>query len=205
MNVTGLKAQIKNSDRVNVFLDGKYSFSLTLDQLLESGLKKGSELNDGDLAVLKKLSADGKMRARALEWVMNRPRSLQEFREYCYRRKIDTALSDAWQSDFQTKKYLDEERFADWFAEMRVRKLKSKRSVVQELMSKGITRSLAENVVSEKLQKDDDSLTQLIHKLQNRSRYQDEKKLIAYLIGKGFAYQDIKLALSQARAGAERG
>ena len=52
---------------------------------------------------------------------------------------------------------------------------------------------LAEDEVS-----DYDSLIELIERKRRQTRYQDDQKLIAYLVRQGFNYQDVRSALDQA-------
>ena len=105
MKITKLTSQIKNPDRVNVFIDTKYSFSLTLNQLLEQKVKVGTELTERDIKRLTKLSEDGKLRARALEWVLLRPRYAREIKKYLQKKGVEQALIDAILVDFAEKKY----------------------------------------------------------------------------------------------------
>ena len=62
MTVTALKQQIKNSERVSVFVDGKYSFSLGYNDVIEHKIKLGLELNEPRIKELEKLSAEGKLK-----------------------------------------------------------------------------------------------------------------------------------------------
>ena len=78
MKITAIKAQQKNPDRVSVFADGTYVFSLTIDQVLQTGLKRGIEIGQAELDTYKKLSADGKLKARTYEWLLGRPHSTKE-------------------------------------------------------------------------------------------------------------------------------
>src|SRR5438105_4270496 len=105
MKITAIKQQVKNPERVSVFVDGKYEFSLSLDELLREKLNKDSELDKGDVKRLKKLSADGKLRTRALEWVLNRPHSGREFGDYLYRKKAEPEQIEQWRREFQEKGY----------------------------------------------------------------------------------------------------
>ncbi|MDQ5958652.1 MAG: regulatory protein, partial [Patescibacteria group bacterium] len=89
MKITKLSVQVKNTDRVNVFIDNKYTLSLTLNQILEQKLKVGLELDQSDVNILQKLSQDGKVRARALEWVLLRPHSQKELKQYLQKKQID--------------------------------------------------------------------------------------------------------------------
>lgn len=196
MKITQLKQQVKNPERVSVFIDGKYSFSLTLDQLLQEKLKKDVEVDDARLKALKKLSEEGKLRARTLEWVLRRPHSTKELREYLYKKQVEKDLSDQLTIEMQEKGYINDEEFARWFAENRLRKNKSRREITAELSAKGISRETTSAILESMLSNDEKSqISSLIKKLQKRTRYQDEKKLIEYLQRKGFRYSEIKEVL----------
>jgi regulatory protein len=204
MKLTSIKAQVKNENRVSVFVDGKYSFSLSLDQLLEEKLKKNDELDESRIKQLKKISDEGKLKQRTLEWVMGRPHSTREFRDYLYKKQADKDLIEAWVVEFSDKKYLDDIRYAKWFADIRRRKNKSTRAITAELYSKGISSVTIQSVITELDNEESDNekteneaLVELVNKLRNRPRYQDEQKLISYLIGKGFSYGAIKEVLKQ--------
>ena len=200
MKITQIKQQIKNPERVSVFLDGKYSFSLTLDQLLNEKLKKDDELDTERVKELMRLSDEGKVRVRALEWLMGRPHSTREFRDYLYRKKAEKELIEKLVEEFSDKKYLNDENFARWFAELRMRKNKSMRAIKSELASKGVSPVTIQSVVTEldMIENEEDALIKLVNKLSTRPRYiADPKKLIAHLITKGFRYSDIKDALEQ--------
>src|SRR5690606_12171947 len=107
MKITSIKQQVKNPERASIFVDGKYAFSLSLNELVAEGLKIGQELDDVEQKRLKKVSDDGKLKARALEWVMNRPRSVREFRDYMFRKKADPDLADKLIAEFTNKKYVN--------------------------------------------------------------------------------------------------
>jgi hypothetical protein len=89
MKITSIKQQVKNPERVSIFVDNKYEFSLSLDELVKYKLKNNDELTAADVKKYKKISADGKLRGRSLEWLMNRPHSEREFRDYLYRKKAE--------------------------------------------------------------------------------------------------------------------
>ena len=101
MKITKLSAQVKNPDRVNVFLDGKYSFSLTIDQVLEHKVKKDLEIDEQDVKKFEKLSLDGKLRQRALEWLMIRPHSEKEVMDYFRRRLMVNRQGHGWMNLFR--------------------------------------------------------------------------------------------------------
>jgi regulatory protein len=193
--ITAIKAQVKSDERVSIFIDGKYSFSLNLDQLLQEKIKKNDEIDEQRIKQLKKLSDEGKLKQKALEWIMGRPHSERELRDYLYRKKAEKDLIESIIEEFREKKYLNDEAFASWFVELRRRKNKSSREISSELKSKGISSEIVQTVLAEDEKLDKEALRLLIRKLKNRTRYQDENKLKAYLISKGFSYSEIKEAI----------
>lgn len=199
MKITSIKRQVKNSERASVFIDNRYSFSLSLGELVKERLRLGQELDEPDLSRLKKISNDGKLRARAMEWVMNRPRSIREFRNYMYRKQAGNDLAQRLEQEFTDRGYLDEYRFSAWLVDLRRRKGKSERAIRAELSQKGVARDITDQSLGDG---DDEvsRLSLLVAKKQNLLSYRaDPQKLIAYFARQGFSYEDIKAALKEAK------
>ena len=204
MRITALKQQIKNPDRVSVFVDAKYSFSLTLSQIISEKLKVGLELNDDLISSLKSKSTDEKLRMKALNWTLLRPRSTRELQDYLKRttyqksRPADTSeqtkLSvDDIVNDFTTRGWVDDEVFARWWIERRSRADRSVSYIKSELMGKGVSREIIAEVLSSK--DDSSALKELVMKLKSKPKYADRQKLMRYLVGKGFSYSSVTDAL----------
>lgn len=197
MKITSIKQQVKNPERASLFVDGKYSFSLSLNELVTEKLKINQEVDEAELKRLKKLSEDGKLKARALEWIMNRPRSLRELRDYLYRKKAEPEQIANLSEEFEGRGYISDQKFAGWLVDMRRRGGKSDRAIQGELMRKGVNRE----VIAAALPKDTDNererLRVLIDKKLRLPRYRaDENKLKQLLLRHGFSYDDIKAVLS---------
>jgi regulatory protein len=191
MKISSIKQQIKNPERASIFVDGKYTFSLSLNDLVSEKLKIGQEISEADLKRLNKLSVDGKLKARALEWVMNRPRSMREFRDYMFRKKADPELVDNLMAELIERKYLNEARFADWLSDVRRRRGKSDRAIRAELAGKGVDREIANDAAGKG--DEHERLKQLYIKKAELTRYKaDPQKLMQYLARQGFSYDDIK-------------
>ena len=84
--ITDLKQGARNQNRVNVFVNNEYMFSLDLTQVVDYKLKVGKVLSAEELMKLKKASEFGKLYQRTLEWVLTRPRSTKETRDYLIRK-----------------------------------------------------------------------------------------------------------------------
>ena len=148
MRVTAIKQQVKNKERASIFVDDKYSFSLGLNDLVTEKLKVGLELDEPALAALKKKSDDGKLKMRSLEWVLGRPHSIREFKDYLRRKKAEPDFVEKLIEEFLKRGYLDDKKFAIWWLERRVRKQKSNRSIEFELRGKGVDREVIAEVMT---------------------------------------------------------
>ena len=213
MRITNLSAQIRNPDRVNVSIDGKYRFSLDILQITELGVKVGKELDEAELAELESESQFGKLYARTLEYVLMRPRSVREVRDYLFKKTLSTRYKSKKTGEIKEregyspsltkrvlkklieKSYVDDENFARWWVENRnQRKGSSRRKLRSELQSKGVDSSIIELALDSSDRNDASEINKVIAK--KRSKYPDEKKLIQYLARQGFSYDDIHSALA---------
>jgi regulatory protein len=198
MKITAIKQQLKNPERVSIFVDGKYEFSLSLDELIKHKLKNNDELDAEDVKRFKKISADGKLRMRALEWLMNRPHSEREFRDYLYKKKVEPEQIDSLINEMTDKGYLNNAKFAAWFTELQARRGKSDRAIRAELFKKGIGREAVDEAIEEDAGDEAARLKATIQKKRYLSRYKnDPQKLIQYLVGKGFSWQLVKEELAK--------
>ena len=214
--ITDIKQAVKNENRVNVFVNSKYSFSLDIAQLVDFKIKVGQEISESELAELKKASEFGKLYQRTLEWVLTRPHSVRETKDYL-RRKITssnrgsktrpsgperyrdldgdfsfdkTSFADAIVDRLIRKGYLDDFKFAEYFVENRfVKKGISKKRLKMELMKKGVSREIIEQVLEETSRNDEEEILKIIAK--KRNKYDDEK-LIQYLCRQGFHFETVR-------------
>ncbi|MBR2710657.1 RecX family transcriptional regulator [Candidatus Saccharibacteria bacterium] len=192
MIITNLKQGVKNPNRVNVFVDGKYSFSLDMAQVVDLGVKVGKEISEEELTEYKDTSEFGKLYQRALEWVLVRPRSEKELNDYLYKKiyekKLDKNYINNIIEKLKIKKYVDDLRFAEWYVENRfVKKGISKKRLRVELMKKGISKDIIERVLDNR--NDEEEIVKMITK--KRARYDDEK-LTQYLCRQGFSYELVR-------------
>lgn len=198
MKITRIAAQIKNPNRVSIFVDGKYSFSLNLDELLETKLKNNQELTSPELKKLQQLSSDGKLRMRAFEWLMIRPRSSRELKDYLRKKQASDELAERIIADAKNRNYQNDTSFAVWWVEQRRNgKQRSARYITQELASKGVSREIITEVLADNETTDVDTLRILVAKKRRSARYADEQKLIEYLARQGYSFSLIKEVLAE--------
>lgn len=207
MKITAISIQTRDKNRVNVSVDGKYRFSLDVFQLVDLGIKVGTEYSDKELTNLEQESQFGKVYSRALEYSLMRPHSAREMRDYLYRKTrptrtktgemksgVSTDLTERVFDRLKEKGYIDDEKFARYWVENRsLRKGASLRKLSSELAAKGVERSIVDRLLSESERTDENELIKVIEK--KRDKYPDNQKLMVYLARQGFSYDDIKSAL----------
>lgn len=185
--ITNLKQGVKNPDRVNVFIDEEFSFSLDITQVVDLRIKVGQEITEERLSELKRESEYGKMYQRTLEWVLLRPRSEREVREYLFK-KLRIPASETLLEKLISKGYVDDRKFAEYYVQNRfVKKGISKKRLALELMKKGIKKDIIDEVLGTR--DDEDEIDKVIFK--KRKKYTDEK-LIQYLLAQGFPYDLVR-------------
>jgi regulatory protein len=197
MLISKISEQVKNANRASVFVDGKYSFSLNLDQLLDTKLKVGIEIDEVRLKELVKLSEVGKLKMRSLEWLIIRPRSAKELTDYLRRKKVTSEESAELVTFFQKNNYQNDTNFAKWWADQRRSKQKSSQFIRFELKTKGVSDDIIGEVLQDNTAYDNQSLRDLITKKRRQAKYQDDKKLTEYLLRQGFNYSLIKDVLAE--------
>lgn len=194
--LSDLKVQVKNPDRVSLYLEGKFFCGLNMNQVLELKLKKGQELDPALQKSLKQQSQLGKAHLRTVEWLMRRPRSRRELNDYLFKKRLEAEEKDYVLQ--KVERYMDDEAFARFWIEGRKgSKAKSNRIISGELRAKGISQEVIDVLLSDHEVTDQQNLAKVIAKKSRQTRYQDPKKLTEYLLRQGFKYQDIKDVMGQ--------
>jgi len=207
MKITSITTQRNDNNRVNISIDGKYSFSLYSFQLVDLGVKVGREYDEQELKLLEKESQFGKIYNRALKYCLIRLHSTFEVRNYLYKKTkptlnrkgqmipgIESDMVQLVLNRLQEKGYLDDEKFTDYWIENRaLNRGVSRRKLIFELKNKGVSSEIINKVIDKTWRNNKDEINKVI--LKKRCKYIDEKKFISYLLRLGFEYDEIKVAL----------
>ncbi len=196
--ITQISQQSKNPERVNIYVDGGYCCSLSMDEVVARGLRRKDELDDVQLEQLKKSGLESKAYLLCTMKLLRRLHSEYEIRDYLRRKHYDPELIDAVVARLYGYRYLDDRVFAEaWIESRRRSKQRSTRRLYQELLQKGIDRELLHELLDNPKESEQAALRQLIAKKQRQARYKDKLKLMQYLTRQGFSYSDIVEALDE--------
>jgi regulatory protein len=198
MTITAIRQQERLKGRYSIYVDEKYAFSLSADALLQEGLHAGMELSEAELKHFKKLSADDKAYGLALAYIARRMRSHWELQDYFRRKGYDGGLAAQLLERLEKAGLVDDKTFAEaWVRNRRLLKSVSRRRLQQELRQKRVADEHIDAALSEDTADEHQVLQELVARKRKQSRYQDNLKLMRYLVGQGFSYDDVKHALER--------
>jgi len=144
--ITALEPQKRSRGRVNVYLDGEYTFSLAVFTAIN--LKVGVWLSDEEITRLLTADEVERARVRVLNYLSYRPRSEWEVREYLQKREFSTTAIDAVVSALCEVNLIDDSAFAQYWLENRVQfRPKGKRILSRELRQKGVSLQLIDETL----------------------------------------------------------
>lgn len=214
--ITKLTAGVKDPNRVNVFLDGNFAFSLDVNQVVDLGVKVQQKVDAKRLKELREASEFGKLYQRTLEWVLTRPHSVRETQDYLKRRQIkrrqlnrqrareekkalpefDDHLTKLVLDRLIEKKYIDDQKFAEFYVENRyVRKGISHKRLRMEMMRKGVDSEIIAKTFEKVPRDEDEEIMKMIAK--KRAKYKTDFQLVGYLVRQGFNFQNAKTAVEK--------
>ena len=92
--VTDIKQGLKNENRVNIYIDGEFEFSLDISQVVDFGVKVGKDFSAKEIAEMKSASEFGKLYQSTLEWALLRPHSEKELRDHLKGKQFKRVLEN---------------------------------------------------------------------------------------------------------------
>ena len=198
MIITSITQQKKDTERVNIFIDYEYKFSLTKDQLIQFGLHKNKEIIQSDLEEYLNASRKGKELTNAIKLIASRPRSEKEIFEYLkFKRNLDENEVKEIISTLVSKKYINDQYFSDWFVEQRKNNKKyGVNKIKAQLVAKGISQDIMKSSLKNINQ--DDQLEKVLMFLEKEVGenkdidYYAKAKLTRKLASRGFGFDLIK-------------
>ena len=189
--ITALRAGKGRGKRINIFLDGKYAFSLEAEVVIKSGLQVGQELSNGQIETLTGSDHFHRCLNAATHYLNYRPRSESEIRERLHRRGFDGDSIEAVITKLKEQGLVDDMAFAQFWKDNRESfSPRSQWLTKLELRRKGVADSIIDQVVDE-INDDDSAYRAALSKARSLplADYQNyRRRLGEYLKRRGFGY-----------------
>jgi len=192
--VTAIRAGRRQGKRVNVFLDGKFAFSLEAEVALKEGLQVGQELSEGDIEALTRSDLFHRCLGAAIHYLGYRPRSEAELRERLHRRGFDGDKVEAALAKLREQGLVDDLAFAQFWKDNRESfSPRSQWLTRLELRQKGVADDIIDQVVAG-IDDEDSAYRAALCRAHSfpLSDYQGfHRRLGGYLKRRGFGYRVI--------------
>ena len=208
MKVTNLEYQKRDPNRVNLYIDDEFFCGISLNTLASEALYEGMEVDASTLDRMLLSDLKERFLTRATNYILRSPKT--EFQMYRYLKNLSYKKKNVWFREdinldwdsfyaevigrLKGYKYIDDENFARMFIQSRMRnKPRGKSVLIGELLSKGVSKDLAQRVCDEEIDDESNLLRDTFTK-----KYRDQKfdvkdeKMVNYLLRKGFRWDLIR-------------
>ena len=156
--ITALRAQAKDPQRVNVFVDGEFALGISLTTITKTGLHVGKQLSAEEFAKLEQTESGDKAYLAALRFLEARPRSIAEVRARLGRKDFAPEAIDAAIARLAELELLDDAAFARYWVENRVAyRPRGAGALRDELRRKGIDADVTAEVLNDNILAGDES------------------------------------------------
>lgn len=193
MKITALEAQKYNQDRLNIYLNGEYAFSL--DVMTAAHLRVGQPLTDTEIAELQKTDGVARAFEQAVRFLAARPRSMYEIRRKLHEKQTPAPTIDTVIERLVALGYVDDLAFARaWVENRQAFRPRSTAALRAELKAKGIEEAVIRQVLHE-VDNSDTALRlarQKVGSWRGLDTYTLRQKLSSYLIRRGFDYDTVQ-------------
>lgn len=191
--ITALTIQKKNKERVNVFLDESYAFSLSL--MAAAQLKKGQVLTPAEVEDLQHEDQYSRAYQMSLRYLGYRARSRKEIETYLRGKEFTEDVVESISARLEEQGYVNDEEFARaWLRERSRFNPKGARALRYELRQKGVTDPVIDQVLTD-VDEDEAAWAAVEAKLsswQRLDRQAFRRKLSGHLSRRGFNYDQIR-------------
>ena len=190
----------RRGKRVNVFLDGKFAFSLEAEVAVREGLGTGQELSEGDIEALTGADLFQRCLNAALRYLGYRPRSEAELRQRLRRRGFNGGNVEATLDKLKEQGLVNDLAFAEFWKDTRQSfSPRSQWLTRAELRQKGVAEDIIDRVVAD-VDDEDSAYRAAASKARSlpKTDYQSfRRRLGEYLKRRGFGYGVINHTVQQ--------
>lgn len=208
MLITKLEYQKRDPKRVNLYVEGKFFCGISIDTLAKEALYEGLNIEKEVLDRIVKEDLKFRFFSRVLEYISKSPKTEFQIKKYLkelrFKKKNNwykEGLEIDWESiidDIVLKlkelKYIDDENYARIFVQSRMRvKPRGKSVLISELISKGVSKDIAQMVCDEEIEDEYELLKRTFRKKYKGRRFdKNDSKMVGFLYRRGFSWDLIE-------------
>ncbi|PKO07409.1 MAG: hypothetical protein CVU41_01555 [Chloroflexi bacterium HGW-Chloroflexi-3] len=191
--ITALTIQKKNPKRVNIILDGEFSFGM---YVINAGhLKVGQTISLEMIDSLKKVDQIENCFQKALKYISYKPRTKSEVVKKLNEMHVEEDIISNVMYTLVEKGYVNDFQYAkNWVENRSIYKPRSKKLITWELKNKQISEEIISEVTGEMIPEEKLAILAAEKYARRLSGYEKEvffRRLSGYLIRRGFSYSTV--------------
>ncbi|MBQ4630533.1 MAG: regulatory protein RecX [Clostridia bacterium] len=195
MKVTSVEIQKNNKQRVSVFVDNEYAFSLDETDAVLLKIKPGRELSQKDIENCIMECNYTKARDKAFDILSRKPVSKKELENALSQKGFDDAVTVQVIEEMSNLGYIDDYEYATLFLEHCRQKMWGEKKIRYEMKQKGIDESVISEILSDLDSEDDiEEMVKLIiskYGTEDLSDMKTKAKITRYFASRGFDFSFI--------------
>ncbi|NMA33497.1 MAG: regulatory protein RecX [Clostridiaceae bacterium] len=207
MVITSVERNRKHRDRLSVFVDGRFAFTISEEDYLSLNLYEKSEITEETIEYIRNTVNFRDARSRAVRYLTLRIRTEKEVRDKLKSEGFDRECISRVIDELKAIGYINNQLYAQKYVFDRSKlKPMSKKMMKLQLLSKGISEETADEVLSDWKAEDSDVARSLVKRKFGKYDLGDEKilrKAYMFLAHRGFTGDTIREVLRE--FGAEPG
>ena len=192
--ITAIKAQVRNPQRLNIFLDGEYAFSLA--RIVAAWLSVGRVLSEVEIASLREKDTAEVAYQGALHFLSFRTRSVAEVAQNLKEKGYAEAVVLQTVERLQTNGLLNDASFAQAWVENRgTFRPRGRRALAVELRRKGVSDEVIDQALGESPGEEElayQAAQRQGQRLAELDRSHFYSRLAGFLGRRGFSYETVR-------------
>jgi len=200
MKITEVSPQKNNPNRVSVYVDGDYAFSLDDVDALVLGIKPGREISKKEIENCLFESQFGKAKAKAMEILSRKSVSKKMLSDELFKKGYDQLVVAEVLNEFESLGYIDDFAFAMLYMEYAAGKMWGAKKICYELKEKGIDPNTIEDAMCSFTLPGEEEIAECILQKYPGEDYGDFKtkqKIMRFFASRGFEFSVVEKALKR--------
>lgn len=189
--ITSIEPQVKDKNRCNVYVDGRFYCGIKLEVAVKYRLKAGMTVDKSYLDEIQLETEKAQAVDKALTHLSASPKTEKQMRDFLIKKGYVAAVADYVMERLKYYGYVDDDNYCKTYVQSVSGK--SKRAMEAELIKRGAEKSAIERALSD-FEDDAEEVYTLLQKYMRGKQLSRENlyKGSRYLISKGYDYDAVK-------------
>ena len=195
--ITKIEAQKNNKERFNVYIDGNFYCTLTLSAIMGYDIRTDGEVDLELLATAQESTEKSVALSKAIDYLSRGLKTNMQMVLYLKKKGYVGKIIGYVIEKLQSYGYLDDSNYAQAYINAYKDK-KGKIYIKNQLLLKGVDKSIVESLLSEMDGQDEEAYTVLKKYLKYKENNSDNlRKAYRYVLQKGFSYSEADGAIER--------